>query len=109
MAAGPPGGAAGADDQTPARAWPAQEDREALQVLPDEARPDRGDDRPEAQRTVRHPVSQRAGNALSRGLDHSAQDPEAKDYRTKPDRMRMMQAASWTQPRKRRPARIGRK
>src|SRR5271166_3185402 len=45
-----PGGAAAAC------AWFAQEDRGALQVLPDEARPDRGDDGLEAQGTVRHPV-----------------------------------------------------
>src|SRR6185437_6472923 len=78
MAAGPHGGATGADDQAAACAWAAQEDREALQVLPDEARPDCGDDCFEAQGTVRHPVSERAGNALSRNLDHSAQDRKAK-------------------------------
>src|SRR3954452_9257475 len=84
MAAGPIGGAVGADDQAAACAWFAQEDRQALQVLPDEARPDRRDDRLEAQGTVRHPVSERAGNALSRNLDHSAQDPEAKGLRNYP-------------------------
>src|SRR3954451_1381800 len=78
MAAGPHGGATGADDQAAACAWVTQGDREALQVLPDQARPDRGDDRFEAQRTVRHPFSERTGNDLSRNLDHSAQDPEAK-------------------------------
>src|SRR3954454_9506549 len=78
MAAGTHGGVTGADDQAAACAWVTQEDREALQVLPDQARPDRGDDRFEAQRTVRHPFSERTGNDLSRNLDHSAQDPEAK-------------------------------
>src|SRR5262245_48555860 len=85
MAAGPHGGATGADDQAAACARVAQEDREALQVLLDEARPDRGDDRFEAQGTVRHPVSERAGNALIPNLDRSAQDPEAKGLSRSPE------------------------
>src|SRR3954454_17594913 len=85
MAAGTHGGVTGADDQAAACAWVTQEDREALQVLPDQARPDRGDDRFEAQRTVRHPFSERTGNDLSRNLDHSAQDPEAKGLNTGED------------------------
>src|SRR3954470_18090646 len=78
MSAGPIGGAVGADDQATACAWFAQEDREALQVRPDEARQDRGNDGLEAQGTVRHPVSEWAGNSLIQNLDHSAQDPKAK-------------------------------
>src|SRR5512147_3335896 len=78
MVAGPHGDATGADDQATACAWIAQEDREALQVLPDEAWQDRGDDGLEAQGAVRHPVAQCTGNALSKNLDRSAQDPKAK-------------------------------
>src|SRR5712671_336402 len=78
MVAGPIGGAIGADDQAAACARLAQEDREALQVLPDKARPDRGDDGLEAQGTVRHPVPECASNSLSQDLDQSAQDPNGK-------------------------------
>src|SRR5258708_5384151 len=85
MAAGPHRGATGAADQAAARAWSAQEDREALQVLPDEARQDRGDNSLEGQRAVRHPVSECASNSLRQNLDHSAQDPKAKGLMTLPN------------------------
>jgi hypothetical protein len=40
------------------RAWFAQEDRQALRVLPDQARNDRGDNGLEIQRAVYHHLSQ---------------------------------------------------
>src|SRR4051794_18946525 len=94
MAAGPIGGATGADDQAAAGAWPAQEDREALQVLPDEARPGRGNDRLEAQGTVRHPVPECASNSLSQNLDHPAQDPDAKGLNKRNGRIDIRMSAA---------------
>src|SRR5512143_3262786 len=86
MAAGPHGGATGADDQAAACAWVAQENREALQVLPDQARPDPGDNGLEAQGAVRHPVPECPGSSLSQDLDHSAQNPNAKGLMNWPKR-----------------------
>jgi hypothetical protein len=54
----PIGDVSGADDQGAACARSARGDQEARQALPEEARPERGNDSLEAQGAVHHPVSE---------------------------------------------------